>query len=370
MRTINKGEPVIKLGRSEATAVALIFIGSKAFLGYPRFIAENGLNAAWLIAFIGGLVSIGFWLIIASLLARFPGKSLLEINEIVLGPLLGLGINMLGLGYIIVSSSLLLRQFADAAIITALPGVPLGALSFLFLLTVVIAAYFGLEPISRNSFIALPFILAGVTGVLLSLYSYWDMKQLFPLLGSGLAPVLLHGFINSTAFGEVIILAILAPYFSFGPQTLKNIGLFSIGLVCMYFTAIAIIYLMVIPTPATVENLAPIYQLSRAIYLGRYYQRFESFFVLFWTYSAFLRLSIGFILVALIAKISLKLPYYRPLLPALSVLFISIALTPAGLADAAEFERYRYRFGGIITLVIPAGVWLIALLRRKGEKSD
>lgn len=366
---ISKQDSPVKLGYSEAIAMAMIFIGAKAFLGYPRLLAEFGLTAGWLVVLIGMLSSMILWLPISSLLNRFPGKSLMEINKIVLGRFVGLAVNVFLLIYIIFSTSNLLRIFSDAIIITALPEAPISALAILLTAVMWLAAYLGLESISRNAYISLPFVLIGITAVLILLYPFWDIKELFPIMGAGPGRVLLYGFLNTSAFGEIIILAILAPSFSFDGPRLRNVGFLSIGIVGIYFISITLVYLMVIPIPSALENLAPFYQLSRSIYIGRYYQRLESVFILFWTYTAFLRLSIGLLIAAVVTRETFKLPYYRPLLPSLVIVFFSLALTPAQLTTAIMLDKYRLLLGWIVTSLLPAGVWAAAVIRRRDENS-
>ncbi|MDX9871298.1 MAG: endospore germination permease [Clostridia bacterium] len=368
MVAINRQDRILKLGYSEAVAIAMVYIGAKVFLGYPRFLVEMGLNAAWLVVIIGAGVSMLFWLVVVSLLSRFPGKSILSISMIVLGPVLGLIVNLTVLFYLIASSSNLLRLFSDSIIITALPEAPISSLVLLFGVIMLLAAYLGLEALSRNAYISLPFVTAGVLAVLFSLYPFWETKNLLPLLGPGPLDVMINGFLNCSAFGEVMVLGILAPYFSFDKKMLRNIGIFSITLVGFGFLAITLVYLMVLPVPAALEHLAPFYQLSRSIFWGRYYQRLESVFILFWTYTAFLRLSLGLLVVALASKDIFRLPYYRPLLPALIIIFYSLALTPDNLVTAIAIEKDRLLYSWVITLLLPAVLTLIAVLRKKEEK--
>jgi len=365
----NSDSNLIKLGHSEAIAVTMIFLGSKAFLGYPRMMAQMGATAGWIIILLSSIFSIAFWLIISSLLERFPGKSILEINEVVLGKYLGFGLNIIALLYIIFSSSLLLRLFSEAVILTALPHVPISALNFLFLIPMFVAAYLGLEAISRSAYISLPFIMAGTFAVLVFLYPFWDITELYPVLGAGAWPLLKYGFLNTSAFGEVLILAILAPFFSFGPERLRYAGITSIVIVAVSLILITVVYLMVIPMPGATENLVPFYQLSRTIYLGRYYQRLESVFILFWTFTAFLRLAIGYITAALITREIFKIPYYRPLLPALAVIILSLALTPEDVMKTVELEKQlRLFYGWIITFFLPSSVGAAAYLLKKGDR--
>lgn len=361
---------VIKVGHSEATALALTFIGAKAFLGYPRLMTELGATAGWLIVLISGGTSIVFWLLISSLFYKYPGKSLAVITEEVLGPVIGLGVNGLILIYMLVSASIMLRQFSEAIILSTLPEAPISSLSFLLIIPAFISAYLGVEAISRSAYIALPFILLGSLAVLLFQLPYFNLNYLLPILGQGVFPLLKYGFLGVSSFGEVLLLAYLVPYFSFDASRLRAVGILSLLVVTGSFALIVLVYLMVFPMPLATENLIPFFQLSRIIGMGRYFQRVESVFILFWTFTAFLRISLGVLIAAIIMRDSLKLLYYRPLLPAISILIFSMALTPADLMTVIQIEGYRLPFGWIFTFVLPLGVWLFSFWRGKGGKVD
>jgi spore germination protein (amino acid permease) len=358
----------VKLGYSEAAAMVLVLMGAKAYLGYPRMMAELGATAGWLIVLLGGGMSVVLWLVLAALLSRFPGKSIMDIAVTVLGPIAGLAFNLLFFIYLLASTSILLRLFSEAVILTALPEVPISAISFLYLFPIFIAAYLGLEAISRSAFISVPFILFGTLAVVISMYPYWDTKQLLPILGTGYLSIAKDSLLNVSAFGEVSVLVILVPYFSFDAKMIKKVGLFCIAIVTFSFIIITVIYLMAFPMPGALENLAPFYQMSRTIYLGRFFQRFESIFILFWTFTAFLRLSIGVMVSAKVLQHTLKLPYYRPLLPALAVLLYALALTPSDLLSAVKFDNMlRHDYGWLMTFALPIFVGIIAFWKKKGN---
>lgn len=356
------------IGHSEATVFIIVMTGTKVLLGYPRLVTEVGFNAGWLISLLSGLISIGFWLVISSILNRFPGKSLAEITEIILGPVLGLIANVIVVLYVLFGTSNLVRLFSEAVILTSLTETPLSILALLLILGTWIAAYYGLEAITRSAYIFFPFIALSIVVVLIALYPYYDFKQFLPFLGSGALPVLKYSFLGTSAFGEVISLAYLAGYFAFGPEKLKKIGALGLFIVTLFFVAIVGAYLMVLPFPTSFETYVPIYQLSRSIFLGHYFQRVEAVFVIFWTFMAFLRLSAGIMVVAVILQDTLKLPYYRPLLPALCLLTFSLSLTPIDLIETMKLEgQVRMVYGWLVAFVLPLLIWGTALLLRKGD---
>ncbi len=359
----------VKIGYYEVTAIILVLIGTKAFTGFPRFIVEAGLTAGWIIILESGLLSIALWLLISALLFRFPGKSLTQINNLVLGPAFGILANLIFLSYITINNSNLLRLFSEAVILTALPEAPVSSLTFLFIIPALVAVHIGIEAIGRSTYIALPFIVIGTISVLAAIYPFMDHWQLLPLFGSGVGTVLTHGLLSVSGFSEVLILAYFVPYFSFDGSKLRRLGIFSIAVSTLAFVLIVAVYLMVIPVPGAQENIVPFYQLSRMIYLGRYFQRVEAIFILFWTFTAFLWIALGLAVIAIIVRDMLKIPYYRPILPALSTLFVSIGLTPADFMQSIEIEKFILgTIGWQFTFIPPCVVYMLSLLRKKGGR--
>lgn len=354
------------LGHSEVTTFIIVMMGTKTFLGHPRLVTEVGLTAGWLITLLSGLISIGFWLFISDILVRFPGKSLAEIIESIFGSVLGIMINLIIVGYIYFNTSNMVRLFSESVAITALTEARINALALLFILGIWFAAYYGLEAISRSAYISFPFITVGVGIVLITLYPYYDFKQLLPIMGSGVLPVIKESFVTTAAFGEITYLAYLTKYFSFETEKLKKIGVFSILIVTILSVAVVVVYLMVLPYPTSSETLVPFYQLSRSIFLGHYFQRVEAAFIIFWTLMAFLRLSLGIIISALILQDIFKVPYYRPLLPALCLLAFSLALTPTDFMQSIKFEGVFKAYAWLVTFILPLLVWVVAIVLRKG----
>jgi spore germination protein (amino acid permease) len=356
----------VLVGHSEIAALFAIILGTKAFMGYPRLVTQLGLTAGWMIVLFGGLISLGLWLMIMGLMAKFPGKSLTFIAEDTFGSILGTGLNILMFLYILFTTSNLLRLLAEGVIFTALRETPVSALTVLFILMAWIGAYYGIEGIARTAYIAFPFITLGVAFALLSLYTYYDIRQLLPIFGSGILPVAKNSVIQTSAFGEIIFIAYFIKYFSFDAQKLRNTGIFSISFVTIFFMAVVVVYLMVFPVPVSNEALSPFYQLSRTIFLGYYFQRVEAVFVLFWNFSSFILLSASLLISATILQDTLKLPYYRPLLPALCLLVLSLALTPKNLMQAISLEgEIRMTYGSLFTFVLPLVILFVALIRRK-----
>lgn len=359
---------ITKIGYSEILALTLVYTGTKVFLGLPRFYVEIGGTAGWAIPLLSGFFVLPLWLLITKLLNRFPGKNIIQINEEVAGRVFGMGTSLLLLIFVVFSTSNILRLFSEVVILSSLPEAPISSLAFLFLIPILISVYLGIEPIVRSNFIALPFIVFGTLGILLALIPFWDFKQIFPLLGAGLVKLLVYSLLLTSVFGEVLILAIMAPYFSFSVQKLSRIGSLSIILLALFFSLSTLVYQVVIPYPGATESYMPYYQMARSIYLGRFFQRVEAIFIVFWTFSAFLRLAIGLFLGTYLYKEIFKIPFLHPLVPAVAILYLSIALTPTDMMHSVDLEKYRLFVGSLFSFGLPLGILVLAFLRGKGVK--
>ncbi|MDD2402107.1 MAG: endospore germination permease [Clostridia bacterium] len=358
----------VYIGYSEVATLISIMIGTKAFLGYPRLVTQLGMTAGWIIVFFSGLISLCLWLLISSFLACFPKKSLTAITESTFGSIIGTVLNIVVFTFSILVISNSLRIFSEVVIITALTETPVIVLTLVFILAAWIAAYYGIEAISRSAYISFPFIIASVIAVLILLYPYYDFKQITPIWGSGILSIGKNSFLGISAFGEVILLCYIIHYFQFDVKKVKQAGAFSIILVTIFFAAIVIVYQMVLPVPTSIETLVPFYQLSRSINLGHYFQRVESIFVMFWIFTAFLRLSMGLFVSTIIFQDTLKLPYYRPLLPAICLLVFSLSLTPADMMQTVMYEDIKFNYGWLVTFVLPLFILVVALILKRKEE--
>lgn len=361
----------IRIGYSEMTAVLVILIGMKAFIGYPRMITEHGATAGWLLPIASGALALGLWLIIARLLERFPGKPLTAITELLLGPGLGIAVNLIMFCYFLVTTGLLLRIFSESVILSLLPETPLSAIAVFYLFGAWYALYYGVEALARSSYIALVYIGIGLVMSLAALFPYYDFRMLFPVMGFGFGSFLKSSVFEISSFGEVIALAYLVSNFSSSDRAkIKKIGVWSMGVVILLFTSMVTVYLMVLPYPTSTETFVPIYQLYRSIFLGHYVQRVEAVFVIFAAFTAIMRIAIGLFVTLQILKDTLKIPYYRPLLGLFSLLLFTIAFTPQNIVETVKLESlFSMYYGGAITFGLPLLLCAIAFLGGKGEKA-
>lgn len=357
------------IGHREALALTVIAITSTMFTVFPQYLIEESGNAAWLEVLMSTALAVLVFLPGPALLARFPGKSSIEVAEEVLGPYLGLAVNLLGLGFYFFLLGILVREFTEIVASTVLPFTPVSVITITLLLAVAYGAYSGLETMSRLAWLLGPWILAGMIIVFLITLRWAKITNLMPLWGAEPWSLLGAAAWRTSLFAEVALLPVIAPYLR-ERERFTAMGIWSIVISGVLLALAAFVFSAVFPEPASARVLFPLFHLARLIYVGRFFQRAESLFIFVWVISWAAKLAIILQGVALGQALSLKLPVYRPLLFPLLVLSFAVAFIPADLPEAVRIEGdFLRRYAAIPTFGLLVVIYVAALIRGKGGKA-
>lgn len=355
-----------KFGLSEAVTLTTVLITSKIFVDTPRRILQSGKTGAWLIPLISMAIALAGFLFIALFMKRFPGLTWVEAVNGAAGPVAGNAMNYLYLAFFFTLLSLTIRQFGETIILFALPYFPISVIIFFFLVTIIIAVLLGLEPIARSLFIASPFMLAAFFLVLLLLFPYYNIHNLFPLLGKPL-DIAVGGLAGCSLYQEILFLALIMPVLQ-GWRFFIRAGITSIVLSGIIYMVFILIYLLVFPYEVGVELTSPYYSMARTVYLGRFFQRLESLFLVIWVIIGVGKLSLLFYACLSTAARIWKLKSYKPLVPCFTVFtFASAMLSPNMQVVSYLLQHIIFLFGGIPVFMAPLGLWLAALVFKRGK---
>jgi hypothetical protein len=209
-----------------------------------------------------------------------------------------------------------------------------------------------------------PIIFIGFFITIFGVSPFYDVNNLFPVLGNGIKPLLGKGFLLISNFSGITILFLINPFLK-THKSFKIVGYSSIIISGVLFFLSVLCYLLVYPSTLAIENFLPIYQISRLMEYGRFFQRIESIFVLIWASSALLYLSAVFFLVIHVFQKTFRLEYYRPLIWPFIIIIFAISLIPPNLVDVIILESSYFRkFIWIMVFIMPIVLLLIARLRR------
>ncbi|MEW6228737.1 MAG: GerAB/ArcD/ProY family transporter, partial [Bacillota bacterium] len=189
--------------------------------------------------------------------------------------------------------------------------------------------------------------------------------------GPGAGKLVYHGVTHSAVAGEVVFLAVIAAQLR-EVQKVRMMGLIGIGTTALFTVVSVLVFVTVFPYPLCVHIPYPGYQTSTLIYLGRFFQRVEVAFVFLWVISGCIELALGTYTSAMILARMLKLPVYRPVLPAMAIIGYTLAFVPPDFPTATRLDFGVVRtLGGLAVFVVPTALLLVAQLKglraRKGR---
>ena len=266
--------------------------------------------------------------------------------------------------------SLLLREFGENLKTIILPNSPISFIMLFFLVGMIVASYIGLEAMARLGAIVIPIAAIGFIAILLGVFPYCDVNNLFPILGKGTNAIFVTGSFRVSVFSDLLLLFLLVPFIKTN-KNFKKVGWYSIMSSSVLLLFSALIFILVVPYPTSLESFVPIYQLARLISVGRFFSRIESLFVFVWLIGGFLYLSIGFYFAIHTFKKAFKLEYMKPLIMPFALLIFSFSLMPKSLMSTLKIEgNYLRNYSWTVGLALPLLVLIIASFFKRGEKKN
>ncbi len=327
-----------------AEAIILLAISSMAriFQPYPRSLVELCGSAAWM-APLGGLaVALTGVFVVSLVLKKSPGNTIIEITEQACGPVIGIALNLVTVVFFMSVSSLFIREFSEALIIAALPSTPISVISTSYIIVGLLGAYLGIEALARTARLTYLYVMGGIAVLLLALIPQWNVNDLFPIFGMGPLNVFGLGTYSTAAVTEVIFAAVLVQAFG-GAEKFGKIGARSMLIGFAFLMALMATMVMTLGRNASSEATLPFYNLSRDIYLGRFFQRVEALFVIIWSLIGGLKIALTLYGASVALARTLKLPDYRPLIWPLGLSVFITSLLPLDLPAAIQIDMNLLR---------------------------
>lgn len=327
-----------RMGLAEGTALVFIILFPRVFLSTPAMMVDAAASAGWWTDILSGVPPIIAVLILRYVLKYVQGD-FTSISKQLLGRPGFFLFNLLGIVIFFSNAVILIRQFAENTLLTALPYIEFSFIVGWYALMIALAAWFGLEVLARTTFILIPPSVLGLLAVLLLLIPFYDTYQLSPWVGYGIIPSLKHSFLSAGLNASGLLLIVVAP-------AMQDIRTFTwasiIGISCSIFlkSLSIMVFTMVFGVNGAPENTLPFYEMARLVYLGRYIQRIESLFILLWVIVGILGIAVSIYIATYLFTRMLNLPTMRPLIPLSCYLIAQLAMVPPDIDTAIRWDYY------------------------------
>lgn len=362
-----------RISVAQFTILVFLVTTGDSILVLPSSVAAEAKNDSW----ISGICALGLGLLIIMLFYQvsklFPDLTFVEYSEKIFGSFFGKSLAFFFLLYPFLSVALLLRELGDFLTTQILPNTPMEAITILFILFVIYGTRLGLETWIRAGQVFLPFFIVLVVVFFAFLAPQFDMKNLQPVMGDGIKPVI-RGSIIFTAFPfmeTLIVMIMIFPYVKINRQKdLRNamlIGQTAGGILLIFMMLTS---LLVFGGELVAHQQYPSYSLAKKLNIGKFLERVEAIIAILWMITIFIKSIFYFYSSTLGLAQLLKLNDYRPLTLPLGMILIVLSIEVApNITYYNEFiSKYWPLFDFTMSLVFIPIILLFGMLYLKNNQ--
>ncbi len=332
----------------------------------PVLTAGQARQDAWIAALISFFPAAAIVLIIGALTLVFPGKSLIQISEELLGKLPGLLLSVIYLAIFLFMAGTDLRIYAEVLKASFLPETPISVVMSLVVFTVVLAIYGGIEVLGRSADIIFPIFLLMLLGTFSPSLTHANFQNLQPVIAHGWSPLSLAILAPASIAAQYANLTMLAPALD-QPQKGLKAALWSLLAATLVLVAFALAVVLVLGPDTGARSTFPVFRMIRATRISEFLERVEILTIFAWGLGLFVALSVNLYSGSKGLSQVFGLHDNRPLVLPMAVIWVVFAIQ--GYQDYFEvaqvFDPAFFDVIFIPTLLFPPLVLWVAYLYKK-----
>ena len=354
-----------KIGTLEAIMLVLTIIVTHTISSLPREILVSTKSASIINLIFVSILAIIISYLIVKLLNNFPGSDIIDIADYLGGKIFKNIIGIIFIFYFLVTSSILLRNFCESLKILYYPMTDILFIIAMFIITICVANRLDFNTSLKTNLLILPIVLASMIFLFFANMSKFVPERIFPIFGDGLFNTFVLGLGNLASFGGIAFLYFLPPFLK-QPEKMKKIAIISIGISAIYLILCVATLLFMFSFFIETNEITPLYNATRYIEFGSFFQRLEAIFLLIWILAFACYLSI-------VSKFSMNnfkkltnIETKKPLIDIFGILILGISLIPKNYAISDKFETqiYPYLVLGIV-FFLSISILILANLQKK-----
>ncbi|UUZ95404.1 endospore germination permease [Paenibacillus sp. P25] len=283
-----------KITPTQFSLLVNMFTVGDSILIVPSGLAAEAGQDAWLAA----LLTIGIGLLLvrlyASLAGRFPGKSLVQYTELILGKWAGKVISLWFFTFCLLFSSFLIRDIGEFVVTHNLPNTPVEVVNIIFLCLMIMGVRGGMEPLARTVQIFFPLLFLFFVFSVLTLTPQIEPEHILPVFEAGMKPVIraVIPFVG-IPYLELVLFLMIIPYVSDTEKAKSSLVKGMLVGSSTLFTVI-VLSILVLGPELTARETYPSYALVKKINVGHFLQRIEAIMAAVWFLTIYIKATVTF----------------------------------------------------------------------------
>lgn len=314
---------------------------ASGFLVLPTITAQFAQNDLWLTSILALLVGWITVYIVNRLHELYPGQTVVQYSERILGRIPGKIIGLVYITYNLHAAGGVTRQYAEFVAGNFLYKTPLLVIMASLLLLSAIAVRGGVEMLARSTAIFLPIFIFPLFFLLL-LIPDLDAKAIFPILSRGITPVVKGSFAMMGWLNEVFLMTFLLPHVT-DPEKSRKWGYTSVVMIVLFLTYSNLMALFLLG-PSLGNKVYPLLVAFRYVSVGTFLENLESLLLAMWVIGNFLQTALFLYAATLSFAHCFQVTDYRPLVFPIALLSLAV-----GIWDLPNFSV----FGQMVRSAVP-----------------
>lgn len=357
-----------KITNGQLAQLIIITIISTSYMYLPAVTATKAGHDSWLSSLLAAAASFIAINLYLNLALHFPGQTLIQFSESLLGKVIGKIVGLLFVFYFLTSNALIVREFAELLSSFVLIHTPL----LFFILTMVtlagITARLGLEVICRSNTIIAALFYFFILLIVVFIFRDLNLEHLTPVLAKGIKPVIAGAIPPFEWFTQSSLILMFIPYLNSTKTTRKTLNL-TIGVIGFLFLIAALTTISLFNPKFTQTMDNPMFQVVRYINVGDFIQRIDVVIFSMWIVGVFVKITVFFYAGCLALAQLLNLKEYKALTFPYGSLLVSLSILL--FKNASEMlkalDTYIPWYYLIYQLIIPVLFLILTLVLKKGQ---
>jgi spore germination protein KB len=342
-------------------------LGTAIILG----LGAEAKQDAWLVILIGMFCSLIIMGVFSQLSLYYPDDTLVSMIPKITGKYLSYPVIFIFIFHFIYSAARACRDLGELLVSTILVETPTFVVIASFMVLIIYCLRGGLETFGRMGEMVFPVYIFAMIVIWILLISVegFNLKNLTPVLGNGIKPIIKEvypGVINFP-FGETIIIMMFFPFLN-NKQKIRKVGMSVILGAGLLLTLNTIFILSVLGPEISSSSFSPLLRATRMVSIADFLERFDALIILLMVAGVFFKVG-GWTFGAAIGISQLfKIKHTKSIFLALGTI-----ITPLSLLSASNFVQHLEigldyfvpYFHVPIQLIIPIILLCIAFIRKK-----
>ncbi len=268
-----------------------------------------------------------------------PGFDIIDISEYLGGSILKNIFGFIFIIYFLVTSSILVREFAEGLKVVYYPMTAIIYVLCFFVLSAFISSTLKFSSTIKTNLIVTTFVFCSILFLFIGNFSKYSFQRIFPILGKGFCNTFVIGLNNIYAFEGIVFLYFLPPLLK-KPEQFKKIAIYSIIFHIIYLILAIASVIFMFSSVGEPNDIMPLYSAARFLQFNSFFERLESLLLLIWimSFGCYLNIYIKFAIM-IFKKIS-KVKYTNSLVAPFCILSFGISLIPLNYSYSDFFETY------------------------------